>query len=159
MNELYQTVESVLQNEIKLINFIIPKIIVATLCGIIVGIEREAKNKVAGLRTIVLICVGSTIFTAAAVFVSEIYGPSDPGRVISTIVTGIGFLGGGVIIKNNDRVIGVTTAAFIWVMAAIGILCALGAYIMPIAVTLGLLVVSMLFEKFEKRIKKIPKTQ
>lgn len=142
-----------LQKEIHLINFIIPKIIIATICGLIIGLERETKNKVAGLRTIVLICVGSTIFTAGALLVSDLFGNSDPGRVISTIVTGIGFLGGGVIIKNRDRVIGVTTAAFIWVMAAIGILCALGTIIMPIVVTLGLLVVSMLFEKFEKRIK------
>lgn len=142
-----------IQKEAELIYFIIPKIIVATMCGLIIGMERESKNKVAGLRTIVLICVGSTIFTAGALIVSKLYGDSDPGRIISTIVTGIGFLGGGVIVKNDDRIIGVTTAAFIWVMAAIGILCALGVILMPILVTLGLLLVSILFENFEKHIR------
>jgi len=142
-----------LEKEVELIAFIIPKIIVATICGLIVGFERERKNKVAGLRTIVLICVGSTIFTASAILLSE-GETSDPGRIISTIVTGIGFLGGGVIVKNEDKIIGVTTAAFIWVMAAIGILCGLGAALMPIIVTLGLLFVSILFEKFEKIIRK-----
>lgn len=140
-----------LQQEIELIKFIIPKIIVATICGLMVGWEREVKRKVAGLRTIVLICVGSTIFTVGSLCLSEIYNyDSDPGRIISTIVTGIGFLGGGVILKNDDKIIGVTTAAFIWVIAAIGILCGLGSTLMPLVVTFGLLVVSIFFERFEK---------
>lgn len=142
-----------LQKEIELINFIIPKIIVSTICGLIVGFEREIKNKVAGLRTIVLICVGSAIFTAAALLTNS-HQISDPGRIISTIVTGIGFLGGGVIVKNDDKIIGVTTAAFIWVMAAIGILCGLGSILMPMIVTFGLLFVSILFEKLERLIRK-----
>lgn len=145
-----------LQKEIDLVKFIIPKIAVSTICGLIVGFEREIKNKVAGLRTIVLICVGSTIFTAAALMTTS-HQSSDPGRVISTIVTGIGFLGGGVIVKNEDKIIGVTTAAFIWVVAAIGILCGLGSILMPMIVTIGLLFVSILFEKLEGFIRKLKK--
>jgi putative Mg2+ transporter-C (MgtC) family protein len=76
-----------LEKELELICFILPKIIVATICVIIVGWERERKNKVAGLRTIVLICVGSTIFTSAAMLLSKNYNDSDPGRIISTILT------------------------------------------------------------------------
>lgn len=141
-----------LYKEVELIKFILPKIIVSTLCGLIVGWERETKQKVAGLRTIVLICVGSTIFSAGSLYLSSFSG-SDPSRIISTIVTGIGFLGGGVIVKNDDKIVGVTTAAFIWVISAIGILCGLGAILMPIVVTLGLLVVSILFQRLEKYIR------
>ena len=143
-----------IEKELELINFIIPKILVATFCGIFVGLEREVKQKVAGLRTIVLICVGSAIFTVSAICIPEIYNDdSDPGRTISTIVTGIGFLGGGVIVKNKDKVTGFTTAAFIWVVAAIGILCGLGVVIAPIFITLGLLLVSIFFQKLERYIR------
>lgn len=147
-----------LQIEIELIKFIFPKIIVATICGLIIGWERERKHKVAGLRTIVLICVGSTIFTVASSILPKFYGvPSDPGRMMSTIVTGIGFLGGGVIIKTDDKVIGVTTAAFIWVIAAIGILCGIGAVLMPILVTTGLLLTSLLFQRLETFLRGVDK--
>ena len=139
--------------ELEILQYAIPKILIATICGFLVGWEREMKNKVAGIRTIVLICVGSTIFTIASFMVGDIYDV-DPTRILSTIVTGIGFLGGGVIMKNDDRIVGLTTAAFIWVIAGIGILCGMGGVIMPIVLTLGLLVVSYLFSKVEKVIKK-----
>lgn len=141
------------QTELHLLSQILPKILIATICGGIVGWERESKNKVAGLRTIVLICVGSCIFTIASFMASDIYGSSDPTRILSTIVTGIGFLGGGVIMKNDDRIIGLTTAAFIWIISGIGILCGMGSIIMPIVLTFGLLFISIFFEKIEKYIK------
>lgn len=144
-----------IQTEVDLIKFIFPKILVATVCGLIIGWERERKQKVAGLRTIILICVGSTLFTAASLILPKILNiHSDPGRLISTIVTGIGFLGGGVILKNEDKIIGVTTSAFIWVTAAIGILCGLGATLMPILVTVGLLLASVVFQKIEIFLRK-----
>lgn len=139
--------------ELEILQYVIPKILIATICGFLVGWERERKNKVAGLRTIVLICVGSTIFTIASFLGSSIYG-GDPTRILSTIVTGIGFLGGGVIMKNDDRIVGLTTAAFIWIISGIGILCGMGYIVMPIVLTFGLLVVSWAFEKVEKIIKK-----
>jgi putative Mg2+ transporter-C (MgtC) family protein len=83
--------------EIELLYSVLPKILAATVCGAIIGWDREKKNKVAGLRTIVLITVGSCIFTLSAFLIENNY-QSDPSRIISTIVTGIGFLGGGVII-------------------------------------------------------------
>lgn len=138
--------------ELSLLGYVLPKILIATICGFLVGWERERKNKVAGLRTIVLICVGSTIFTISSFMVGNLYNV-DPTRILSTIVTGIGFLGGGVIMKNDDRIVGLTTAAFIWVIAGIGILCGMGSVIMPIFLTVGLLVVSWLFEGVEKYIK------
>lgn len=139
--------------ELDLICFVLPKILIATICGAIIGWEREKKNKVAGLRTNILICVGSAIFTISALLLSQFFSLSDPSRIISTIVTGIGFLGGGVIMKTEDKIIGITTASFIWVVSAIGILCGMGAMIMPIVLTMGLLMVSIIFEKVEKYIK------
>lgn len=134
--------------ELQLLYFVLPKILIATICGAIIGWEREKKNKVAGLRTNVLICVGSAIFTVASLLLSQ-YFNSDPSRIISTIATGIGFIGGGVIMKNDNRVTGMTTAAFIWVVSAIGILCGMGASIMPIVLTAGLLGVSKIFQSIE----------
>ena len=117
-----------------------------------VGYEREKKNKVAGIRTNILICVGASIFTIASILLAQ-GNNSDPSRILSTIVTGIGFLGGGVIMKTEDKIVGMTTAAFIWVVSAIGILCGMGATITPVILTIGLVVITKLFEKVEKYIK------
>lgn len=128
--------ESLLQSlntELGLLYFILPKVLIATLCGLIIGWEREKKNKVAGIRTIILICVGSCIFTIASILASQYYDLADPTRIISNIVTGIGFLGAGVIMRDRDKIIGLTTAAFIWAIAAIGILCGMGGIIVPVA--------------------------
>lgn len=142
-----------LHQEIDILLFSIPKLLVATICGAIVGWEREKKNKVAGLRTIILICSGSAIFTIASFLAKDVYHLTDPTRILSTIVTGIGFLGGGVILRNDDKVIGLTTAAFIWTISAIGILCGMGFILMPIVLTIGLVAVSTSFERVEKYIK------
>lgn len=143
--------------EIEILQFFLPKVLIATICGAIIGIERELKNKVAGLRTNILICVGSAVFAAASFYFAKVYGPNiaDPTRILSTIVTGVGFLGGGVIMKNNDdKITGITTASFIWVMSGIGILAGFGATLAPIVLTIGLLFVSLFFAKVERFIKK-----
>jgi putative Mg2+ transporter-C (MgtC) family protein len=138
--------------EIEILLYSLPKVLIATICGALVGYEREKKNKVAGLRTITLICVGSSIFTIASLVLSQLVN-GDPTRILSTIVTGIGFLGGGVIMKTDDKIVGITTAAFIWVVSAIGILCGMGGTLTPILLTIGLLITSVLFEKVERFIK------
>ncbi len=90
----------------------------SVLCGILVGGERQRREKPAGLRTLVLVCLGSAVFTMTSfVFTSN---TGDSGRVAAQIVTGIGFLGAGVILHGRRVVSGVTTAAIIWVAAAIG---------------------------------------
>ena len=139
-------------NEISLLLPIGLKILVATICGSLVGWEREKKNKFAGLRTNLLICVGSAIFTIGSFYTGTLYDV-DPTRILSTIVTGMGFLGGGVIMRDNDKMIGITTAAFIWVISGIGILAGMGLVIIPIVLTIGLLVVTSLFEKVERYIR------
>jgi putative Mg2+ transporter-C (MgtC) family protein len=139
---------------LSLLPYFIPKVIVATICGVIVGIDRELKQKAAGVRTFILICVGCAIFTSISTLMSD--GTTyDPTRIIGQIITGIGFLGASVVIRNDDKIVGVTTAAFIWCVSAIGVLAGLGAIWTPIILTIGLLIVSLIFEKFEIYIKKI----
>jgi putative Mg2+ transporter-C (MgtC) family protein len=140
-----------ISNEIVMLLPIATKVLISTICGAIVGYERELKNKSAGLRTIILICVGSCLFTVASFAAAQYTG--DPTRILSTIVTGIGFLGGGVIVQHEDKLIGITTAAFIWVVSAIGILCGLGMIITPILLTLGLVTMSTVLAKYERKIR------
>lgn len=109
-------------------------------CGMIVGAERESKNKPAGLRTVMLICVGSTIFTLASILVAG--NAADPARIAAQIVTGVGFLGAGAIIRERGTVIGLTTGATIWTVAAIGVV--IGGGYAAAGVVLTVLVFAML---------------
>ena len=139
---------------LPLMNFILPKILVATICGLIIGYDREIKQKVAGIRTNILICVGCTILTSISFYLAKSNPMIDPTRIIGQIITGIGFLGAGVIMKHDDKIVGVTTAAFIWVASAMGILIAsVDSFLVPITLTLGLLFTSRFFEKIENFIK------
>ena len=139
---------------IPLMNFILPKILIATVCGLIIGYDREIKQKVAGIRTNILICVGCTILTSISFYLAKSNPMIDPTRIIGQIITGIGFLGAGVIMKHDDKIVGVTTAAFIWVASAMGILVAsIDSFLLPITLTIGLLLTSRFFEKIENFIK------
>lgn len=94
------------------------KAIFAMAAGFVLGLERELKDKAAGLKTITIICLGSALFTIISMKVGV--GTSDPGRIAANISTGIGFLGAGVIFKEGFNVYGLTTAGIIWIAAAIG---------------------------------------
>ncbi len=118
--------------------------LVSVLCGGLLGVEREYQNKSAGLRTIVLICLGSTIFT----MISQRMGGSDD-RVAANIITGIGFIGAGVIFKENFNVKGLTTAAVIWISAAIGMVIGVEEYKMAFVLSFIVLVVLGGFAKLE----------
>jgi putative Mg2+ transporter-C (MgtC) family protein len=143
-----------LQKEIiDFIPFFLPKIVIATICGSLIGIEREIKQKVAGIRTNILICVGCTILSSLSFYLAQQYDLVDPTRMIGQIITGIGFLGAGVIMKNDDKIVGVTTAAFIWVVSAIGIMVGSGFLITPVILTIGLIIISRIFESLEIFIK------
>ena len=95
---------------------ILLKLAIAFALGAVIGIDREYMNKAAGLRTLILICLGSCLFTIFSTLITQ----GSPDRIASNIVTGIGFLGAGVIFKEDNRVKGLTTAASIWMTAAIG---------------------------------------
>lgn len=120
---------------------------IATVLGAMLGLEREVTGKPAGLRTHMLVAEGAALFMAGSILLTEQYGVmsepnirADVTRVASTIVTGVGFLGAGMILRSRDRVFGLTTAAGIWVAAAIGTLAGAGFYIISVFGTvLGLL--------------------
>ncbi|VVC00445.1 MgtC family protein [uncultured archaeon] len=106
---------------------LVGRIIFSLLAGGLIGIERELGHEPAGLRTHMLVCLGAMLFTAMSF---EAAGTFDPTRIASGIVTGIGFLGAGTIFKDKDRVKGLTTAADLWVIAAIGMAIGFGYYVM-----------------------------
>jgi putative Mg2+ transporter-C (MgtC) family protein len=101
------------------------KLILSVIAGCILGLEREIRGKSAGFRTLALICFGATVFTIC----SYILGVQDNrDRIAANVITGIGFIGAGVIFRNNSSVSGITTAASIWIAAAIGMLLGIGSY-------------------------------
>jgi putative Mg2+ transporter-C (MgtC) family protein len=106
----------------------------ATLCGGWIGLEREVSGKPAGLRTNILICVGATLFTSLSVVMSA--GRGDPARVAAQILPGVGFIGAGTILHTRGSVTGLTSAATIWVVAAIGMALGARAYTEAIGTTL-----------------------
>ena len=120
------------------------KLALATACGAAIGIERELHDKPAGLRTNILICVGSTLMTMVSIHVALTYATrqvniADPARIAAQIVSGIGFLGAGTIIQARGSVHGLTTAATIWVMAGVGLAIGAGVYAYAIATTIIIL--------------------
>ena len=137
------------------------RLAIAALLGGVIGLERETLDKSAGLRTHMLVALGSALFIVSSILLVEVYGsptsstPADPTRIGSTIVTGVGFLGGGLIFRDRERVQGLTTAAGLWVAAAIGLAAGAGFYIISIgsvALTLVILVAMRRVESFtEKR--------
>ncbi|WP_044222058.1 MgtC/SapB family protein [Chitinophaga pinensis] len=105
------------------------KVIVAIVIGGLLGLEREYRHKAAGMRTLTLICLGSTLFTILSV---EMGYPNSPDRVASNILTGVGFIGAGVIFKGDFTIDGITTAATIWIASALGIAIGMSHYVLAI---------------------------
>lgn len=130
-----------------LFDFII-RLFIATAAGGAVGLERQINNKSAGLRTNTLVAVGACIFVLASIFTTDHTG--DPSRVIGQIVTGIGFLGGGVILHHGVSVQGLTTAATIWCSAALGSLAGLGYYLETAICAVLIILINTAFKKADK---------
>ena len=106
------------------------QLLLAVILGGLVGFEREKRNRAAGLRTNILVCVGATLVTIS----SFMFGPSsDPSRIAGQIIVGIGFIGAGVIMKGLEGVKGLTTAASLWVVAGIGLAIGIDFYFGAIA--------------------------
>jgi len=100
--------------------------IAAVICGALIGAERQRAEKPAGMRTLILICLGSAIFTQASILIVGTAMIGDRGRIAAQVVSGIGFLGAGAIIRERGLVIGVTTGAGIWATAAVGVVLGSG---------------------------------
>ncbi|HEV8176890.1 MAG TPA: MgtC/SapB family protein [Gemmatimonadales bacterium] len=126
----------------------------AILCGGIIGLERQLRGKAAGIRTSILICMGTALFVALG---ASFEGARvDPTRVLAQVVTGIGFLGGGVILSRDGSILGVTSAAIIWVLAALGSMIGLGhlgAAIILTLITVALLLGVELLESVFRRLR------
>jgi len=118
--------------------------------GTVIGIEREYRSKAAGLRTMIMICLGSTIFTELSMVIGD---TSD--RIASNIITGIGFLGAGVIFKDGLSVSGITTATTIWITAALGMAVGAGQYFIALVGCIVILVVLLFFDYVQKIIARI----
>ncbi len=129
---------------------LVVRIVLSLLLGGLIGLERELGKEPAGLRTHMLVSLGATLFT----IMSFSIGGAEPERIAANIVVGIGFLGAGAIFKEQDRVKGLTTAADLWVIAAVGMAIGLGYYFMAIVSTafvLAILVAKRLFSEGKRR--------
>lgn len=125
------------------------KIVFALVLGGLIGHDRERKNKSAGIKTNILICIGATVYTAMSILSKDLgIGVADPNRTAAQIVSGIGFLGAGAIIQGKGSVIGLTTAATIWVVAAIGMTIGFGYPLVATIITITILVVLKMIDPF-----------
>ncbi|WP_396587039.1 MgtC/SapB family protein [Bermanella sp. R86510] len=120
-----------------------PAILTALACGTIIGLERQIKGRPVGIRTSALIILGTYLFIASSTHVSQDATMTDPSRILGQVITGIGFLGAGVMLSKGRSVYGVTTAATIWTLASIGVVIGIGE--LGSALKLSLVVVLILF--------------
>lgn len=132
------------------------RVALAALLGGVIGIERELREKQAGLRTNMLVSMGAALFTVSSIQFAEFYVNwsgsirFDPSRIISNIVTGVGFLGGAVVFRTQERVTGVTTAASIWAVTAVGIAAGAGRYVTAAGATVLIVIVLLLVGVIER---------
>ncbi|MBI3027091.1 MgtC/SapB family protein [Candidatus Woesearchaeota archaeon] len=125
------------------------RLVLAVVAGGLIGLEREVLHKPAGVRTHMLVCLGSALFVLVTIEAL----PNEAARIIAGIATGVGFLGAGTIFKSKDEVHGLTTAASIWAVAAVGLTIGMGYYIiMLIAVMLILVILQLNKMEFFKRL-------
>lgn len=135
------------------------RLLLASLLGGIIGLEREIHGRPAGFRTHLLVSLGSSLFVVSSIEFYWVFGNFngtlpvgvDPGRVAAQVVTGIGFLGAGAIIRENASVRGLTTAACLWIASAIGIACGIGLFGIAFVVT-GISLISLLLLKRIERV-------
>lgn len=131
---------------------IILRFLLAALWGGIVGMEREYNSKSAGLRTMMLISIGACFFTIMSIHLGKDIAPD---RIASNIVTGIGFLGAGVIFRGQNRVNGITTAATIWVVAAVGMGIGGGYYLAAISASILVVIILAMLPSLESLVDRV----
>ena len=132
------------------------RIIFSIVLGSIIGFERELTNKSAGLRTQILVCLGSCIFTILSIYgfstAVTLYPLGDPSRVAAQIITGIGFIGAGTVLRQGLTVTGLTTASTLWIVAAIGMCCGCGKISIAVVSTLLAVIILVLIRTFEVKL-------
>src|SRR5690348_1931448 len=128
------------------------KLLMAMVCGGAIGFERELSRKAAGLRTNVLICIGAALYMIVSRHISGGAPYTDPARLVAQVVAGIGFLGAGVILQSRGSVTGLTTAATIFVVGAIGISIGEGLFVIATFSTILIIVVLVLLRRLEDEV-------
>lgn len=139
--------------ESKEILDIIIKLVLALICGGILGIERERKKRPAGFRTYMLVCLGATLVMMTNQYIYEQYNTGDPARMAAQVISGIGFLGAGtIIVTGHNRVKGLTTAAGLWAAACVGLAIGIGFYPAAIIGCVMIFLAMVIMHGFERRI-------
>lgn len=146
-------IESISDSEVSFESAIF-KLFMSLLLGGIVGIERKRKGQMAGVRTFALICMGSTLAMIVSSHIPVVYDlkVGDPARVAAQVISGVGFLGAGAIIQNRGSIRGLTTAAGIWMVAAIGLAIGVGLYLIAIVSTAFILFTLVSLERYEHQV-------
>lgn len=133
---------------------IVCRVLLSVFLGFLIGLEREITNKSAGLRTNILVCIGSCLFTILSIYgfstALSIYPMGDPARVAAQVLTGIGFIGGGTVLRHGTSVYGLTTAAALWITASVGMACGCGKYSLAILCAILSVATLTLIRIFEK---------
>lgn len=133
------------------------RLLTSVVLGGLIGLEREIQRRVAGLRTHILVCLGSALIMLTSIYIFDIYkaiGNLDPGRIAAGVVTGIGFIGAGAIMRDSEGVKGLTTAASIWVVSAIGLCVGCGFLYAGYVTTILVLMVLFILRHAERLITK-----
>lgn len=138
------------------------RLVLASLLGGLIGFERELHGRPAGFRTHLLVSLGSALFVVVSISFYKVYGNFsgngpvgvDPGRIAAQVVTGIGFLGAGAIIRERGSIRGLTTAACLWVAAAVGVACGAGLFVISCAVTAVALLSLLVLKQVEGKLHK-----
>lgn len=143
-------IQSFLQAWIPM-EYVMP-ILSAMFFGAIIGIEREIHHKPAGLRTNILICMGAAVFTLLAQHIGK--NTDAESRIIQGVITGVGFLGAGVLMHEQGSVHGLTTAATIWIVTAVGIACGARAYGIAVAAVIPAILILIGLQPYEQKLRK-----
>ncbi|MDE6009946.1 MAG: MgtC/SapB family protein [Muribaculaceae bacterium] len=152
---MWQTIYDDLNSlDVTLLNSVF-RMLLSMGLGVVIGAERKRKGQIAGIRTFALITMGACLAMLLSIYVPQVYmglKNGDPGRIAAQVITGIGFLGGGAMIRAKGSVKGLTTAAGIWISAIIGMAVGVGMYVVSVGTTVLILVVLVIFDWYEHRI-------
>lgn len=136
---------------------VILRLFLAVILGGLIGLERELHKKGAGLRTHILVSLGSTLIMLTGIFVFDIFKDKvliDPGRILAGVITGVGFLCAGTIIRSGEAIRGLTTAASLWIVAGIGLAIGCGFYFAALIATIFTLIVLFFLRQIETKLGK-----
>ncbi|MBD5369652.1 MAG: MgtC/SapB family protein [Bacteroides sp.] len=148
IDDILQQLNSLEVNEVNSV----ARMLLSMALGVVIGAERKRKGQIAGIRTFALITMGACLAMLLSIYVPQMYmglKNGDPARIAAQVITGIGFLGGGAMIRAKGSVKGLTTAAGIWISAIIGMGVGVGMYLISIGTTLLILVVLVMFDWYE----------